>query len=149
MTVYKKKLPNGKYDILSQYEKEAILKRIVSIVTTGIDLEMQNFEPRKMGKKFGMSIPKFLHIIDDMIDDKFTQKEKEFSCQMAMMHINQTEASLFVQLIKQQLDLGLTDETINKVWPGLIMSYPISYPSAGDYKSFNPFPAQYSLLVED
>ena len=48
---------------------------------------------------------------------------------------------MFVQLIKQQLDLGLTDETINKVWPGLIMSYPISYPSAGDYKSFNQFPA--------
>ena len=77
---------SGKYDILSQYEKEAILKRIVSIAyNPWIDLEMQNFEPRKMGKKFGMSIPKFLHIIDDMIDDKFTQKEKEFP-QMAMMH---------------------------------------------------------------
>ena len=78
----------GKYDILHQYEKEAILKRVISIAyNPWINLEMKNFEPRRMGKKFGMSIPKFLHIIDDMIDDKFTQKEKEFSCQMAMMHI--------------------------------------------------------------
>ena len=132
----------GKYDLLSQYEKEAILKRVISIAyNPWINLEMQNFQPRRMGKKFGMSIPKFLHIIDDIIEDKFTQKEKEFSCQMAMMHINQTEADLFVKLITQDLDLGLTDETINKVWPGLIMSYPISYPGAGDYKSFNQFPA--------
>ena len=66
----------GKYNILSQYEKEAILKRVVSIAyNPWIDLEMQNFKPKRMGKKFGMSIPKFLHIIDDMIDDKFTQKE--------------------------------------------------------------------------
>ena len=34
----------GKYDILSQYEKEAILKRVVSIAyNPWIDLEMQNF----------------------------------------------------------------------------------------------------------
>ena len=132
----------GKYDILFQYEKEAILKRVISIAyNPWINLEMQNFEPRRMGKKFGMSIPKFLHIIDDIIDDKFTQKEKEFSCQMAMMHIAHTEADLFIKLIKQDLDLGLTDETINKVWPGLVMSYPISYPGAGDYKTFNKFPA--------
>ena len=43
----------GKYDLLSQYEKEAILKRVVSIAyNPWINLEMQNFEPKRMGKKF-------------------------------------------------------------------------------------------------
>ena len=44
---------------------------------------------------------------------------------MAMMHILiKQKHLLFVQLTKQQLDLGLTDETINKVWSDPVMSYP-------------------------
>ena len=42
-----------------------------------------------------MSISTYIHI-DDMIDDKFTQKEKEFSMQMAMMHTIDQMRSIIV-----------------------------------------------------
>ena len=64
-----------------------------------------------------------------------------FSCQMAMNHIDERDAALFVSLLRQDLDLGLEPETINKVWPGLIMVYPLSTPTVADYKTFHKYPA--------
>ena len=40
---------------------------------------------------------------------------------MAMQHIDDREADLFMAYYAQDLDSGLELETINKVWPGLIM----------------------------
>lgn len=132
----------SKLEILQQYNKELILRRIISIsYNPWLDLGMPDFNPKRMGKKFGMGIAKFTHIIDDIIQKKYSDKEKYFSCNMAMQHINQYDAPIFVEVIRQTLDLGLEVDTINKVWPGLIMSYPISMPSTDDYKTFNKFPA--------
>lgn len=60
---------------------------------------------------------------------------------MAMQHIDADEAELMVKILHQQLDLGLDADTINRVWPGLIMVYPLSTPSTTDYKTFNTYPA--------
>ena len=131
-----------KLDILEQYSKEVILKRVISIsYNPWINLNMSDFTPKRMGKKFGMGIAKFTHTIDDIIQEKYTDKEKYFSCNMAMQHMNHYDAPIFVSVIRQDLDLGLEIDTINKVWPGLIMGYPISTPSTIDYKTFKLFPA--------
>lgn len=130
-----------KYEILDKYKKETILSRIISIIyNPWIDLKMQNFEPKRMGKKFGMGIARFLHIIEDIIDNKLDDKERAFSCNMALVHLDTRDAPLFVSLLKQELDLGLTTETINRVWPNLIMDYPLRKPTHGTYKDFNKFP---------
>jgi len=131
-----------KFEILYTYRKEPIFKRIITIAyNPWINFGMQEFTPRRMGKQFGMGIQKFLHILTDIIDEKYSQQEKEFSCQMAMQHIDKDEAELMVKILHQQLDLGLDADTINRVWPGLIMVYPLSTPSTTDYKTFNTYPA--------
>lgn len=131
-----------KYNLLSKYNKEPILKQILNIAyNPWIDFGMQDFQPRRLGKKFGMGITKFLHILTDIIDDKYDDKEKNFSCQMALQHIDEREAEIFVRLLRHELDLGLESETINKVWPDLIMIYPLSDPTPGDYKTFKSYPA--------
>ena len=136
-----------KIEILDTYSKEIILKRIISIAyNPWIDLGMKSWQPRHSGKQFGMGIARFLHIIDDIIEEKYTQKEKEFSCNMALMHIKLEDVQLFVQLITQSLELGLEVDSINKVWPGLIMKYPISTPATTDYKTFKSFPASVQPL---
>ena len=85
-----------KIEILDTYSKEIILKRIISIAyNPWIDLGMQNWQPRHSGKQFGMGIARFLHILDDIIEEKYTQKEKEFSCNMALMHIKLEDVQLF------------------------------------------------------
>jgi len=131
-----------KFELLSTYHKEPILKRIITIAyNPWIDFGMQDFVPRRHGKQFGMGLTKFLHLLVDIIDEKYSEKEKLFSCNMAMNHIDERDAGLFLSLLKQELDLGLEPETINRVWPGLIMVYPISNPTSGDYKTFSKYPA--------
>jgi len=131
-----------KLNLLQNYEKEPIFKRILTIAyNPWVDFGMQDFVPRRKGKQFGMGLTRFLHILTDIIDDKYDDREKQFSCQMAMQHIDERDADLFVSLLRQDLDLGLELETINAVWPGLIMIYPISNPTPNNYKSFNNYPA--------
>ena len=131
-----------KFELLFTYRKEPIFKRIITIAyNPWINFGMQDFAPKRMGKQFGMGIVKFLHILTDISDDKYTDKEKQFSCQMALTHIDQDEAELMVLLLRQELDLGLELETINRVWPGLIMIYPISMPTVGKQTTFESYPA--------
>ena len=131
-----------KLELLHTYHKEPILKRIITIAyNPWIDFGMQDFVPRRHGKQFGMGLTKFLHLLTDIIDEKYDEKEKNFSCQMAMNHIDERDAGLFLSLLKQELDLGLEPETINAVWPGLIMVYPLSTPTVADYKTFHKYPA--------
>jgi len=131
-----------KFELLFTYRKEPIFKRILTLAyNPWINFGMQDFTPRRMGKQFGMGIQKFLHIITDIIDEKYSDKEKEFSCQMAMQHIDQDEAELMVRILRQDLDLGLELETINRVWPELIMIYPISTPTVGEHTTFQSYPA--------
>ena len=131
-----------KYLLLEKYKNEKMLERIMSIsYNPWIDLKMQDFDTPKSGKKFGMGISKFLHIIDDIIDGKLDEKEKRFSCNMALNHINELEADLFKNLLRQDLDLDLSAHTINRVWPGLIMSFPMRYASPGTIVDYKNFPA--------
>jgi len=131
-----------KLELLQTYEKEPIFKRIITIAyNPWIDFGMQDFVPRRIGKQFGMGLTKFLHILTDIVDEKYDEREKNFSCQMAMNHIDERDAKLFLSLLRQDLDLGLEPETINKVWPGLIMVYPLSDPTVADYKTFHKYPA--------
>ena len=131
-----------KYNLLSKYDKEPILKTVISIAyNPWIDFGMQDFEPKRLGKKFGMGLTKFIHILYDIINEKYDDREKTFSCNMAMQHIDEREANTFLKLLRQDLNLGLELETINRVWPELIMIYPLSEPTPGDYKTFKTYPA--------
>ena len=131
-----------KQAILEKYKLEKMLERIVSIAyNPWIDFKMQDFETVKRGKDWGMGISKFLHIVDDMIDNKLDAEQRRFSCNMALTHMDSVEAPLFISIVKQELDLGLEIDTINAVWPGLIMQYPIRFATFGDTTDFQNFPA--------
>lgn len=131
-----------KQAILEKYKLEKMLERIVSIAyNPWIDFKMQDFETVKRGKDWGMGISKFLHIVDDMIDNKLDAEQRRFSCNMALTHMDSVEAPLFISIVKQELDLGLDINTINAVWPGLIMQYPIRFATFGDTANYENFPA--------
>ena len=100
-----------KLELLTTYQKEPIFKRILTIAyNPWVDFGMQDFVPRRNGKKFGMGLTRFLHILTDIIDEKYDEREKNFSCQMAMQHIDDREADLFVSLLRQDLDLKIYNQ---------------------------------------
>lgn len=130
-----------KLEILEKYKHEKILKRVIKIAyNPWIDLEMQHFVPKHMGKKFGMGITRFLHIVDDLIEKRLDIKEAEFACNMAFIHLDNRDAQIFLNILKQNLNLGLEVDTINIAWPKLIMKYPIRVATFGDIDTIEEYP---------
>ena len=133
---------SAKQEILSKYVNEVQLQRILNILyNPWIDLGLKDFQPKYMGKQFGMGMPQFMHIIDDIISGSFDQREAEFACRMAMMHINSDDAPVFLGILHQDLALDLEVDTINQVWPGLIVEYPIRLAGTMNIENFTQFPA--------
>lgn len=131
-----------KRELLKKYKNEMMLERIVSIAyNPWIDLKMQDFETKKSGKPFGMGISKFLHIVDDIIQNKLDAEQRRFSCNMALTHIDDVEAPLFISLVRQELDLGLEISTINSVWENLINEYPLRQATVGTVENYANLPA--------
>lgn len=131
-----------KKNILLEYSQEDQLKKILMILyNPWIDLRMQDFKPKYMGKGFGMGMSRFMPLITDIISGDFDQREAEFACKMAMTHINSDDAEIFLGILHQDLGLGLEIETINQVWPGLIADYPIRLATPGDIGEYKNFPA--------
>jgi hypothetical protein len=125
-----------------KYEKETLFKRIVLFAyNPWINFKLQHFVPKHMGKKFGMGMSRFMHMFDEIIEGQLDPKDAEFGFNMAFLHINLEEASILLGIINQSLDLGLEIETINKVWPDSISSYPLRTAKVESYKNFDKFPA--------
>lgn len=138
-----------KKNILAKYSQEDILKKILVILyNPWINLKLQDFTPKYMGKSFGMGMSRFMPLIDDIISEKFDQREAEFACRMAMNHINTDDAEIYLGVLRQDLGLGLEIETINQVWPGLIADYPLRLASTGKYSDFTEFPAAVQKLSQ-
>ena len=131
-----------KLEIVKKYEKETLFKRIVLFAyNPWINFKLQHFVPKHMGKKFGMGMSRFMHMFDEIIEGQLDPKDAEFGFNMAFLHINLEEASILLGIINQSLDLGLEIETINKVWPDSISSYPLRTAKVESYKNFDKFPA--------
>lgn len=131
-----------KLEIVKKYEKETLFKRIVLFAyNPWINFKLQHFVPKHMGKQFGMGMSRFMHMFDEIIEGQLDPKDAEFGFNMAFLHVNLEEAPILLGIINQTLDLGLEIETINKVWPDSISSYPIRIAKVSSYKNFDKFPA--------
>ena len=115
-----------KLAILSKYHNETLIKRILKYAYNPmIDFGLSNFTPRSMGKEHGMGMSKFMHILEEIIEGKFDYKESMFATNLALGHMNDEEAPIFVGILRKNLDWGLEIETINKVWENLVHEYPV------------------------
>lgn len=115
-----------KQKVLEYYSKESLLKRILQygyspLVTFG----MNDYTTTQKGKPEGMGISKFMHVLEDIYQNKLVGEEARFACNIAMNHINDEESPIFYQMITKTMDLGLEIDTINAVWPDLIIKYPL------------------------
>lgn len=130
-----------KADVLRYYEKESLFKRILSYAYNPmINFGLDDWVPRAgAGILHGMGISKFMHIPEDIFQNKFTRDESIFACNLAISHMNIDEVDLFVGIMHKDLGLGLEIETINQVWPDLIPSYPLQTPSEFTDEAFSRF----------
>ena len=138
-----------KKEILLKYQKETSIRKIIGIAyNPWLDFGLQEFKPKHLGKKFGMGIGFFMHIIEDITQGKLDAKEADFACKMAFMHINTDDAEVFLKLINQDLKdyLSLEVETINSVWSELVMTYPLRQAQQKSIDNFEGFPASVQQL---
>ena len=137
-----------KADVLSYYEKETLFKRILAYANNPlIRFGMDDWTPKASGKEYGMGISKFMHIPEDIFQNKFTYDEAVFACNLAVNHMNAEEVEIFTGMLHKDLGLGLETATINQVWPGLVPEYPLQKAAeftTDDFAKFTipPFTAQ-------
>ena len=134
----------AKYEIVKKYEKEILFKRMMLFAyNPWIDFKLQHFVPKHEGKMFGMGISKFMHMLEEIVANQLDTKEAEFGFNMAFLHIDTLQAPIMLALINQTLgeQLGITTETINRVWPNSIHTYPLRTAMASSYKQYDNFPA--------
>ena len=133
-----------KYDLVKKYEKETLFKRMMLFAyNPWIDFKLQHFVPKHEGKMFGMGISKFIHMLEEIVSNQLDTSDAEFGFNMAFLHIDTLQAPIMLALINQTLgeQLGITPETINRVWPDSIHTYPLRIAMKSSYKEYDNFPA--------
>ena len=129
-----------KLEILQKYQKETLIKRIVNFAYNPlITFDLNDYSPTNKGKQYGMGISKFMHVIEDINEGKYTREEAMFASNLVLQHISDDESNIFVGILKKNLGWGLEAKTISEVWPDLNVGYPIQYPMDFSPKIFQTF----------
>lgn len=138
------KTQEEKREILEYYSYETLLKRVLRYTYSPlITYNLDDWTPKHRGTDGGIGMSKFMHVPEDIFQGKFTQEEAEFACDVALMRIADTEAEIFIGMLKKDIGVDLEIATINSVWPNLILEYPLQSAkefNTSDISSFT-FPA--------
>lgn len=117
-----------KQEVLQRYSDDTLFKRVLYYTYNPmIVFGMDDYNPQKtkFGVDGGMGISKFMHVAEDLYQNKLELQEAKFACNLVLTHINVQEAEIFLGMIKKDIGVGIDIETINKVWPGHIPTYPV------------------------
>lgn len=110
-----------RFEILERYKSDSLLKTIIQYMYNPlIDFGLERFIPQHMGKHHGMGISKFMKIPEEILENSLTTEESEYKCNLALMHMNDGEAEIFVNMVSKQDQYNLNIDLINDVWPGLV-----------------------------
>ena len=116
--------------VLERYGTDSLFKRILYYTYHPmIIFNLDDYVPKQMGTSGGMGVSKFLHIPEELAENKLDDTEAKFACNLVFTHINDLEADIFLGMLKKDIGVGLTIQTINSVWPKLIPPYPVQYPA--------------------
>ena len=119
-----------RFEILDKYSYDLLVKTTISyIYNPMIDFGLEDFKPQQTGKLHGMGLSKFMNIPQEILELKLTSEESAYKCNLALQHINDEEADIFINIVTKNPAYGLTKELINDVWPGLIPNHILSYPT--------------------
>jgi hypothetical protein len=116
--------------ILEKYAKDTLIKLLVTFAYDPmIQFDMKEWMPSKTGKQHGMGLPRFIHLFEEILNNKYTLAEATFACNLAVTHMNEEEVPIFVAVMKNECNWGLDLDIINTVWHDLIKEYPVQHPS--------------------
>tara|TARA_R110000851_G_scaffold306562_1_gene465006 strand:+ start:347 stop:1333 length:987 start_codon:yes stop_codon:yes gene_type:complete len=116
--------------ILQNHSTDSLIKLLVTFAYDPmIQFDMKEWTPIKTGKPHGMGLPVFMHLFEEILNNKHTLAESIFACNLAVTHMNEEEVPIFVAVMKNECDWGLDVDIINNVWHNLIREYPIQYAS--------------------
>lgn len=94
-----------------------------------VEFNLSDWEPNDNGTDGGSGISKFMHVPNDIFENRFTEEESYIAANLVSSHISDEEHYIFVGMLKKHIDLGVDNDTmidiINDVWPGTIQRYPL------------------------
>ena len=137
--------------VLEKYKKDSLIQLLVTFAYNPMmQFDMKDWVPSKTGKTHGMGIPKFVHLYEEILNNKYTLSEAKFACNLAVTHMNEEEVPIFVAIMKNDCDWGLELDTINNVWETLISAYPVQHSSEYSEESIKniTFPCVAQQIVD-
>lgn len=118
-----------RFEILSKYSYDLLVKTTISyIYNPMIDFNLEKFKPQTMGKSHGMGLSKFINIPSEILEFNLTPEEATYKCNLALQHINDDEAEIFLNIVTKQDAYNLSVDLINDVWQNLIPKSLVSEP---------------------
>jgi len=133
--------------ILEKYEENSLIKMLVTFAYDPmLQFDMKDWTPLNAGKMHGMGIPRFMHLFEEILNNKYTTSEAKFACNLAVTHMNDQEVPIFVAIMKNECDWGLDADTINTVWNNLIKGYPVQ--CASEYTEENMKNISFPCVVQ-
>lgn len=114
-----------KIEAIRKYSYDGLFKRVLLFTYSPVlSFGLSGWDENVQGLQHGLGISKFLHVIDDIIENKFTHEEAIFALNIALKNMNSEEVDIFKGILNKKQDIDLDIEIINAAIPGLIPDFP-------------------------
>jgi ATP-dependent DNA ligase len=143
---------NEKVEILKSHQSDELFIRVLSLALD----PFVNFYIRKI-PEYTPAAPETAWNLRDALDSlKFITTRRVTGnaaiehLTTILSHLNAADAKVFERIIEKDLKCGVQESTVNKVWKGLIPSYPCMLCSPYEYKAVSKitYPAFFQLKMD-
>lgn len=145
---------NFKIDVLKQNQNNELLKRVIFLAldpfTQFYIRKIPSYTHTPNTDSHAASLASMLPALNDLSNRAVTGNAAIERLQMILQAVSAEDAKVIERIISKDLKCGVSEGTVNAVWPGLIHEYPCMLASAYDQKLVDKvkFPAYVQLKLD-
>lgn len=139
---------NEKESILSQHKENTTLKQVCEYAYSPTMSFFMRKIPAHNPVGEGVSWTEFFSVLDTLRIRKKTGNEAQTFVSEYLNTLSPEYANLFIKIVRKDLKIGCKDNTINKVWKGLIVKPPRLGAASMNEKSLKKMHSIKNLAIE-
>lgn len=118
-----------KESVLLKYKDDALLKRVLLLTYNKLISFRIKEIPFSLDKELlhqaSRDLESALDLLDDLSNNILSGNKAIDEVTTVANSLSYDDTVVFSKIIKRNLDIGVSEKTINKIWPNLIPSYPV------------------------
>ena len=141
-----------KETILRQHLTDLTLRRVLFLALDPYtQFYIRRIPPYKTGvRNTHLTLDQALHELDKLSSRTLTGNAAFHHLMWILESLSADDAAVITRIIEKDLRCGVSEATVNKIWPGLIPTYPVMLASGFDEKIMNKmtYPAYVQLKLD-